>query len=268
MLKSLGAATALSTVGVPVSATGGEPTLEEIVDRSHRVLQAAGPEKQHEFLRNRGVGTAMDSATWQVPTGTNDGVSIEWLSMAEISLSFSLYTDCSSSGYANGTYIAELSWQYDASIDDWGASPDDFVGIAWDENTWYYEDNNLSDIDENSGQIEYYSGSSGEGPAWSVYDEATIDNGYEFDGQDYYWVNVDIVWTGQDHEMDNKTIAASYSHTWSDVTITGVGVSYPAGVTVSVSNETQEWTKDYNNEGDFLRLSHDEVTHTCSDPRV
>lgn len=259
VLKSLGAATALSTAGVSVSGARGKPTLRERVDQSHRILQAAGPEKQHEFLRNHGVATAKKSTTAEMPVETSDGPSTEVLTTGEITLTFSLYNDCGYYGYADGTHIAELTWEYNASFDDWGASPKDYVGIGWDDNTWYYEDNNESDMDSNSSYVNYKTGTSGEGPVWEIRDEATLDNGYEFDGQDFYWVNVDIDWTGPDYLMDNRTIAASYCHTWSDVKITGVGVSYPAGVSVSVGNENEEWTKDTNDDGDFLRLRYNDL---------
>lgn len=258
VLKSLGAATVLSAGSATVTGARGKPTLREIVDQSHRVLQAAGPEKQHQYLRNRGVATAKKSTTTKMPH-TAEGPSTEVLTTSEITLTFSLYHDCGSYGSPDGTHIAELTWEYSPSADDWGSSPKDYAGIAWDNNTWYYEDNNTGDMDSNSEYVSYKSGTSGEGPVWEIRDEATIDNGYEFDGQDFYWVNVDIDWTGTDDLKDNRTIAASYCHTWSDVTINGVGVSYPEGVSVTVANENKEWTKDTNDNGEFLRLRYNDL---------
>jgi len=132
-----------------VSSARSKPGLEEIVKQSHNVLQAEGPEKQQEYLRNRSIAIGRKSATYTMPTaeGSSDEPSTQLLTENEISLNFSVYTDC-----------------------------------------------------------------------------------------------------------------ISYSHTWSNVNITGVGVSYPGGVSVSVSNENNEWNKGRDDDGNFLRLSYDELT--------
>ena len=261
MLKSLGAATAFPTAGVAVSSARSGPSFDEVLEQSHRVLQAKGPEKQHEFLRNRGVGTAMKSTTYRMPTHTSDGgMSTQTLVESEISLTFSLFDDCGFNGYPDGTYVAELSWNYDATWDDYGDPPMDYVGIGWDDNTWYYEDNNVDDMYDNSDYVNYISGTSGNGPAWEIDDEYTLDNGYAFDGQDNYFVGVHLVWNGTESEKSNKTISASYSHTWSGVTVNSVGVSYPGGVSVGVSNENYEWNKGRDDNGNFLRLGYNEVS--------
>lgn len=260
MLKSLGAATALTTAGVSVGSARGGPSFEKILEQSHRILEAKGPEKQHQFLRNRGVGTAMDSATYNMPSHASDGPSTQTLVEHEISLTFSLFNDCGFNGYPDGTYVAELSWEYDASFDDYGDPPMDHVGIGWDNNTWYYEDNNTSDMYDNSDYVNYKSGTSGRGPAWEINDDYTLDNGYAFDGQDHYFVGVHLVWNGTESEKNNKTISASYSHTWSNVNINSVSVSYPGGVSVGVSNEDKEWNKGRDDSGEFLRLGYNEVS--------
>lgn len=262
MLKSLGAATAFSTVGVSVSRAQSRPSLDKRIEQSHRVLQAAGPEKQHKFLRKHGVATAMDSGSMSVPSGASDGPSTQTLDTHEITLTFSLYTDCETydSGVTagDGTYIAEMTWEYDETVDDYGDAPKDYVGIGWDNNTWYYEDNNTSDVDSYSNNVSYY-GDEGRGPAWEVADGAILDGA---DGDTVYWANVDLVWNGTDNQKDNRTIAASYTHTWDEVGIDSVSVSYPAGVSLTVSNEDKKWYKNYNDNGDFLKLRFNDL-HGC-----
>lgn len=261
VLKSIGAATALSTAGVSISSARSGRSFEKILEASHRVLNAKGPEKQHEFLRNHGVGTAKRSITYDMPShGSNDGMSTQTLDTSEITLTFSLFNDCGFNGSGDGTYVAELNWEYNPSFDDSGDLPLDHVGIGWDDNTWYYETNSTSDMYDNSDYVSYKSGTSGQGPAWEVQDRWTIDNGTRYDGQDNYFVGVHLVWNGADSLKDNRTIAASYSHAWSDVTISGVSVSYPAGVSVSVSNEEKEWNKGRDDNGNFLRLRYNDIS--------
>ena len=261
MLKSLGAATTLSTVGVSVSGARDEPSFRETLKQSHRVLQAAGPKKQHEFLQNRGIATATDSATHKLcgPTQGGNDPSTQTLVESEISLWFSLYYDCGTGTYPNGTYIAELTWEYDPTWDDVGDNPMDYVGIGWDDNTWYYEDNNLDDMYvSHPNYINHYGGSSGYGPAWEVDDRYTLDDAWT-DEHLYFFTGVHLDWNGSDSLKDNRTIAASYSHTWNSVTINSVSVGYPYGVSVGVGNEEKEWTKDTNDSGTFLRLRYNDI---------
>jgi len=98
--------------------------------------------------------------------------------------------------------------------------------------------------------VNFYGGSSGGGPIWEINDVETIYEGWENDK--VFYAGVDMNWKGSD--PDARTISASYSHTWSDVTVNSVSIGYPAGVSVAVGSEDKRYTKGTNDSGDFLRL--------------
>jgi hypothetical protein len=260
VLKSLGAVAAFSTVGVSGSRAQRGPSLRKKVEQSHRILQNHDVNKQHDFLRNRGIATAVDKTNMTVPEESNDGISTQTLVKDEISLSFSLFTDCKyydSGIYAgDGTWIAELSWEYNESSDDFGDDPLDYVGIGWDNNTWNYEDGNTSDVDSSSSNIQRHS-APGNGQAWDVADGAILDGS---DDSTTHWTNVDVKWNGDDSEKDNSTISAGYTHTWSQVTVDGISVGFPAGVSVSVKDESKSWYKHYEDNGDYMELTYNDAS--------
>lgn len=249
-LSKVGAAT---VVGVPTAAaqsgTAKSLSYQEKLDKSHKILQATNSvEKQHKFLRNRGVGITSESTEMGLNSG--DGVSVQEVSSEDLSLTFSLYTECD--GREVTGFTAELTWEYNNQYyEASGYPPNDYVGIAWDDGSWYYANNNVNeDLYSNSPYVNYYSGSSGGGPVWEVDDVETIYEGWENDK--LFYTGVDMSWEGS--EPDDRTIAASYSHTWSDVTVKNVSVGFPAGVSVAVGSEDKRYTKDTSDSGDFLRL--------------
>jgi hypothetical protein len=185
----------------------------------------------------------------------DDGITTEDVDIKDLSLTFTLYSGCSGSGY-QGEYSAEVTWEYTPKYyEASGYQPNDYVGIAWDGNSWYYANNNKDDLYDNSQEVNYLSGSSSQGPGWEIDDTDAIYDSWNSDKIFYAGVYMD--WKGSDRSV--KTLAASYSHTYSGVKITSVGVSYPSGITVSVSNESNKYTKDTNDDGDFLKLSNNEA---------
>lgn len=259
VLQALGSTTALSTTGIHRASAKSGPSYKEILEQSHRILEKRGVDQQHDFLQNHGIGTVKETTTKTV-SQANKGISTQALTKSQISLSFSLFNDCnqeSMNEYPNGTYVAELSWEYDYPIGFGGERPLDFVGIGWDGNTWYYENNSTNDSYSNWGDfIQYYGRSSGQGPAWSVKDWNLAHPLAE--ETDTCWVGVNLNWLSSEEEKDKPTIAASYTHTWEDLEITGVDVSYPAGVSVSARNKEDEWDKD--TDGDkYLELGYKDI---------
>jgi len=259
VLKSLGGIAAFSTAGVSVSRAERGLSLRKKVEQSHRILQKHDVDKQHEFLRNRGVATAVDKDTMRVPAKSSDGISSQTLVSDEISLSFSLFTDCKyfdSGIYAgDGTWIAELSWTYYESTDDLGDDPLDYVGIGWDNDTWYYEDNNTSDVESSSSHIQRYS-CPGKGEVWQIEDGALLDGS---SGGTTYWTNIDVKWNGTDSEKSNRTICANYVHTWSQISTGDISVGFPSGVTMSFSDKDKKWYKNTEDDGDYMRLRYNDA---------
>ncbi|WP_128478428.1 hypothetical protein [Halorussus pelagicus] len=259
-LKSIGGGLTLAAIGVPTVSARSERSYRETIEQSHQILKDTDSvEKQHKFLRNRGVGTAKSSALLEVEK-VDSGASTQVVETEETSLWFSLYNDCTSTGYPDGTFTAELTWEYDPDFSETGYSPKDYAGIGWRSGSWDYETNNTDDLYSSDPDWIYYDqGSSSMGPAWVVEDWKTIyasqDNTRKFTA------GVHLDWTGD--SPSEKTISASYSHTWSNVTISGVGTGYPGGVTVQVADNSEEWTKDTNDSGDFLRLSKNDSIDNC-----
>lgn len=242
----MGASAAVLGSGV-VGATPGEGRgLREIIRRGHRVFDATqDTERYFEFLRNRSIGVATESGTMQIQKKTDGDVGTQAYYTDEISLTFGLYGACDSSG----TFTTELIWNYETNRNpnvNYGEPPLDYIGIGWRDGAWDYETDNLDDLFTSSSEIEYIGGSSPEGPGWEFGE-------YDLDHSRGYYAGVHINWIGDEPHED--TLSASYSHTWDDVEITGVSVGYPAGVSVSVSDVDKEFTKDYTDSGDFLRLA-------------
>lgn len=249
-LKALGASVMAAAVGTGTVNATGKPDYRRLIEQSHKVLQATNSvDKQHQFLLNRGIGTAVESTTLEF---SHSGPSAQYLTAKETSLWFSLFSDCTTDGYPDGTYTAELVWEYDPDDFETGHAPLDYSGIGWRSGSWDYETNTLDDLyNSDPDWISYKGGTSGNGPAWEVDDNGTVSASQDNTRQ--FYTGVHLNWTGD--SPSETTISASYSHTWNNVTVSGVSVGYPFGVSVTVSNENEEWTKDYNDSGEFLRLS-------------
>lgn len=227
------------------------PSFDKLVEISRRIREKTGStQRQHEFLRNHGVGTALETDTLRL--GQSGGVGTQELSEDQISLYFSLYSDCNSDGYADGTYKLEFAWDYSAFTSS-GEKSHDFVGIAWKNGTWEYETANTDDLTTSDSYISYEGGSSTSGPAFN------IDDWNPFI-QEYNYVSVDVNWVGDQDEQDIDTVSASYTHTYNEVNIDSVGVSFPAGVSVTVSDDSKSWSKDTEDNGDFTQLALSDAT--------
>lgn len=253
VLQTAGASTVVLGSNVVGATRAEDPGLREIVEQGHQLLDATQDlQRYFEFLRNRGVGVAKERGTMEITKQTADDAGTQRYYTDEISLTFGLYSDCNSNGNPDGTYSTELFWEYETTYN-FGELPLDYMGIAWRDGAWDYETDSLDDLFTSSSEIEYIGGSSPEGPGWEFGE-------YNLDPSEIHYAGVHIDWIGD--EPDEDTLSASYSHTWKDVEVTGVSVSYPAGISVSVSDVDKEFTKDYNDDGEFLRLSKYDAT-TC-----
>lgn len=242
-----------SFTGLSVSARKSNPTFAQLLEKSHKILENVGVQKQHKFLRKNGVSTALESISGSFPPQAQDGISTQNITTGEIQLWFSLFKDCDGR-LPDGTFTAEFTWEYGDNASPYGINPMDYAGIGWDENTWYYETNNKDDIYTSSDSISFVDGSSGEGPLFKLDDEQLV-----FNSENTYYVGTQLTWNGTEDEKSNRTLAASYEHTWDSVKITGLGVSYPEGATITVGDETNSWNYGRDQDGNFLRLRYDQA---------
>lgn len=95
------------------------------------------------------------------------------------------------------------------------------------------------------------------GPAFNVdkhaFDEANIGKPSQVN-----YCNVKLDPMG-DFDRDHRRVFASYVHNYRDVSINGVSVSYPTGVSVTVGNSSKQRVFDTDDNGDLLIVRQSDV---------
>lgn len=225
-----------------VSARNDRERFRRLIERSHRVREKTGSQKRwYEFLRNHGLTGTATGATFRIPSHDSDGASTQKIeSETELDIWLSLWYNCETD-----EYYAEQNWTYDDSADgcDYcsdGDPPVDVTGFGWDYTWWDLASYSISESTTTSshGYVTVDEDSfDGEGPAFRVNDQ---DMWYYNDEDLSYYGGCYIVPVG-DATEDERRIQGSYTHTWKSIDITGISVSYPAGVSVSVSDATYKW---------------------------
>jgi len=254
VIKGIGTSVAaLTTASGAVSARRGrrKSNLDKIFQTSKRVLHETGSvEKQHEFLKQHDFTTARDSHTFTMETG---GVTVQDLEPSDLDADMSLFTPYQK----DDVYYAQLSWDYAVGFDgvydvfegDGGAAPMDIAALAYDKSWWDYEDYDLDNSTRVShpDHMGYRDGTSGSGPAFNVNDQDAIPG----DLPDRFSVDVRLKPVGP-WEPDMRRVQGAYTHTSLGGSVDGVSVSFPAGVSVSTSFQTQTWTTDTEKDGETL----------------
>lgn len=249
-----------ATVAVPATISA-EPDMEEIIEQSLRFREKVGSvEKWHEYLQNRGFGVTSDSRTFEVPVpASSEDVSTERYDTDELDITMSLTGQCTVEGTR---YYADLSWSYASG---WftgsGAPPVDVAGLGYNTDWWELYSYTISETTSTSEYVSYRDGtmSSGAGLGFDVGDSSISTNG---DEDDLHHCGVYLMPIG-DYSENERRIQGAYSHTWSEVTIDSVSVGYPLGISVSVSDETNEWKTDTEDDGDtLLRVNQGDMYQT------
>ena len=168
---------------------------------------------------------------------------------ADLDIYISLVHDCD-----REDYYAELAWTYEDNGDfSVGQDPLDGAGMHYKDNWWKLRDNNIYDTTSTSTDVapEENWGFDFEGPGYSM-----DDYGARNDMEDrQYYAGVYIVPRDEDVDAEDRAIQGRYTHTWEEVEIESVSVSYPAGLSVSLSNNEKKWRTKDNGDGDLLRIT-------------
>lgn len=238
-LKATAVSIPTVTGATGLAAADDDRTYRERLYDSHKVLQNAGPDAQEKYLKKHGIGVSRVKGRVALSpdqSSNDDGVSTQdsnFTAGDDATFTFSLYKDCTYYGSHDGTYTAELQWNYEEGefLDD---APEDVAAITWNKG-WDYDD--YDDFYYTShDDITYRSGTSGNGPAFDVVDV----NDQSRTG--YWWCGTHIEPVG-DYSNEERILAAAYTHTWTvdgDPYIDSVSVSYPPGISISFKNEDDE----------------------------
>jgi hypothetical protein len=253
------AATGLAGTAGFASTAAGKRDGKEIVEQSLRVKDATNSiDRWHEYLRDRGFGVASDSHRFAIDV---DGPSTDhYKDQKFLDITITLSIDCS----YDGTYYTDLSWTYEEDgawlHDAAGAPPVDIAGIGYHIDWWDLESYTISETTSMSEYVSYRDGTAdGTGPGFEMDDDAMS---YYGDDDDIHWCGLYIEPIG-DYDSDERRLQGGYTHTWKEVTIDSVSVSYPGGVSVSVSDETKSWDTDTEQDGDTLLRLRQSDAYGC-----
>jgi hypothetical protein len=154
--------------------------------------------------------------------------------------------------YATDAWDVFLQWNWkNQDADDWGEAPKDQVGIAYEENHYYFNSdeewhsNDYTDIATFS-----TTGETG-GITWEFQDP------YGDDGDNYY--GEIIARYNQDDVSEERQIEADYTHTWDGV-IDSIELGFPQIITVSWDQEGGAYECRDQYDGDPLVISPSNTT--------
>lgn len=256
----------VSLAGIGVSTSGtlaaGEDEFKRKIEESQRVKQSTQDVYRWlDYLETKGIYGDTVQRRYTIRKGDVDDSSSgagskyartmgDQHEEEDLVINISLVYDCS-----REDYYAELTWRYNDNNgdSDIGQDPLDGVGMHYKESWWKLRYNNIYDTTSTSTDVapEDDWGFDFEGPGYSM-DDYSARNDME-DRQ--YYAGVYIVPRDEDVDPEDREIQGKYTHTWEEVEIESVSVSYPAGLSVSVSNDDKKWTTKYNGDGDLLRTS-------------
>lgn len=231
--------------------TESEKSLEDHIQQSHEMLEGgASLEERETYLENENITSDKSQQTFKIQR--EDSVSPQSFDSDELDITAYLWHSCD-----DGEYYAELVWDYEWDVGSYGAPPNDRVGIGFNSEWWDYSSYSISDTTETSNLVTPNESEFGSGPAFLVNDDDVPDENNQ------YWAGVYLDAVG-DYTEDERRIQGGYSHLWEGVSVDSVSVSYPVGVSVSVSDHTYEWTTPTEQDGDtLLRLSQADSVY-CS----
>lgn len=265
--KSLGVVGGVATLPIVSAETAKDPTHEKfraLVSASKNIQDNRGVRARKDFLSKHNLDYANKRIETNLPSyndnDSNEGLSAQRVDCVEpdkcpgdIDLNLSI-TSYSRAGY----YYAELStrirYQYYTNSNGstrykGGEDPDDIVGIQWEKDHWKVNDRN--DLDSNfsgDSHTEWDNGSwEYDGTGYRVDDyglckdsglTSTTPGDASKAWSDYTYAGVYLE-LGPDWSSGDG-ISATYVHTWNSGGITIDSISFPFGISVSVSGGTDE----------------------------
>lgn len=240
------------------SAAASKPDHSTAVrEQANKIRANAGQRAWKKYLRSQGIPLTSTKVGMNLDdngVGTQGFDNVDGSSSdCDICLDFSLYVDYS------GVYSIDMFWDYDSEkwVGGGGYDPVDALGLYFDPQQWDYESNSLSDTTYTSGNgiVSVEDDSINDGLPF------TADDGAAEDGT-YYWAGLNVVPVG-DYSSSERYVYGEYVHTWNvSETNYSVGVSYPAGVSISFSTTETVKKESTGTEGDgdtLMKLNQSEA---------
>jgi hypothetical protein len=255
--------------GVSGIAVAEENEFKRTIQKSHEVLNTKGLEAKVEFLKANGIGVAQRFK--RVNLSPNNGSHDKFATTQDDDFNagddatfyFHLYEDCNQDYRHDGTYTAELGWNYDAGAfrDE---PPEDAAQLTWGpEEAWRKESRNFYESTYTSDYVYFDEDTEGYGPGFRVQDE------YDESNTGWWYCGLYLEPTGHD-DPDSRGVSGEYLHTWTEEgepEISSVGVSYPWGITVNLTHSDDEIGSEdieRDEDGNGFRLYQDQATECRS----
>ncbi|UPV75908.1 hypothetical protein M0R89_07575 [Halorussus limi] len=258
-LKTLGAAGAAfggtSVLGT-VSAASPNEQYFAIQNAANEIRENKGQEAMLQFLDKRGIDYVRVEKPMVVEekgdqVSTNDFSNVDGGTHCDICLDFVLYTNSNST-----IYTIDMSWDYKLESGDYGQQPNDGAALYYSQGKWDYYSRSLSESTYSSQYVTVGDGNNQDGAAFSVDDVSSGDG-------DSLYAGLNIQPIG-DYSYSERKVFGEYMHTWTTVDVNAsYGVSFPAGVSVSYSVDTNVNEEVTGTEGDgdtLMELDQSQAT--------
>lgn len=272
LLKTIGFGGSLLTAGLPgtVSARDDAEHERRLYQKSLKVKEKTdGVGNWRKFLRNSGFGLSTKRIVYQFTPGTEDEVSTERIYDYNITFDLTLSIGCA------GNYYGDLSWRYDLSEGSCCPSPEqpiDNAAITWDDDKWQLATNSSYYSSDNCTNHSYV----GEDGYTVINGSAGIARGIGFDVDAHWALNTGCIdrlfYIGGriepigDWSSDERPIGGAYAINYSGGSVDSISVSYPYGISVTSSWETNTENVTYNGTGsnkEFLRVFQSDASYQC-----
>ncbi|MDZ7746726.1 MAG: twin-arginine translocation signal domain-containing protein [Halobacteriales archaeon] len=264
VIKSAGIAGAVLATGSGVSSaqSNGQPSYQELIEESQRILETRGMDARDEFLANRGFSNSRQTITVGDPTSSDDEPTVspqqvDCIDPTNCDGDISLSLGISYYRYSN-VYYVDLSarfryeW-YPVGVSDnyYGPeTPADGFGLTWERDHFQlsnYEPGSTSpaNVMSEGSFVDWDNGSwNREGTGFTLDDRGLCKDtgttgGSRFSSSKQWsnWTSGGVTldlgpdWTGGD------TIRGLYSYTWNESnTNVSVSVGYPRTISVTASS--------------------------------
>ncbi len=184
-------------------------------------------EVRENYLNDHGIVGEESAYTYTIERD-DEGVGQQNYDKDELDIVCRLWHDC-----PDGLYYAEVVWEYAWDGIEEGKKPHDRVGIGYERQWWDYSSYDVSETTETSYLVEPEPDEFGDGAVFKM-------NDYEANKNRQYWCGLYLDPVG-DYSSDERRVQAGYAHTWGQTVIENVSVGFPAGISITASNEDKYW---------------------------
>jgi hypothetical protein len=218
---------------------------QKIHEKARKIYNNTNSAKKREkFLRKQDIRMDKVEQTYSVTTN-QDGVGTDKVERDELSIYFSM------TEYDDDAWDVFIQWNLADAIPWEGEGPRDQVGIAWDDEDYYF----LSDevwYSDNYVNVEDFSTTGGSGG---------IDFGFQDkygDGNNNYYGEF-VARFNKDNVSGPRQLEAKYIHTYAGY-IDSLTVGFPDIVSISFKKEGGSWDTVQQEDGDLLLISPDNTS--------